>query len=296
MNARAPSAARSTWWLAAVTAGLLGGMSGQGEAQEASPMGQGQANIAVRADIKLSIKGTRATPPDRVQQLTDAVSAQMAAMRTCYFDLVNKRPTTVGAIAMRITLDPGGEPAQIETKETGGTDPDLTGCVKKAVAKAAFAKVTRPAAAVVTLEFDNTRAKGQGVMESRAAVADQVAVTDKAGGGFEATWKSLDGKVSFLVSSAKSKEAVEVVLRTLRDDYAGFADCRRRSEKDGKSPAGEIAVQLQLQRGGKANTKVGTSSVAHERAVPCVERVFKRISYQGAPAAQKVDLLMTWSG
>jgi hypothetical protein len=285
------------WVAAALTAALCGGAAGSGAAQEGGgPMGQGQASINVRADIKLAIKGTRATPPDRVQQLTDAVSEQMAAMRTCYHDLVAKRPTTVGSIAMRITLEQGGEPALIETKEAGGTDPDLTGCVQKAVAKAAFGKVTRPAAAVVTLEFDNTRAKGQEQMDSRAAVAEQVQVTERTDGGFEAGWKSNDGKVGFVVSSAKSKEAVEVVLRTLRDGYAGFADCRRRSEKDGKSPAGQIAVQLQLQRGGKAGAKVGSSTVAHERAVPCVERVLKRIEFQGAPPAQKVDVTMTWSG
>jgi hypothetical protein len=121
-------------------------------------------------------------------------------------------------------------------------------------------------------------------------------VTERAGGGFEASWKSLDGKVSFVVSSAKSKEAVEAVLRTLRDDYAGFADCRRRSEKDGKSPAGTTAIQIQLQRGGKANVKVGATTVAHERATPCIERAFKRIDFKSAPPAQKVDLEMTWSG
>jgi hypothetical protein len=288
---------RRSWVAAVIAVAGIGSTVGAALAQEGgSPMGQGQASINVRADIKLAIKGTRATPPDRVQQLTDAVSAQMAAMRSCYYDLVAKRPTTVGSIAMRITLEPGGGPAMIETKETGGTDADLTGCVQKAVSKAAFAKVTRPAAAIVTLEFDNTRAKGQEQMESRAAVAEQVQVTERADGGFEAAWKSNDGKVGFVASSAKSKEAVEVVLRTLRDGYAGFADCRRRSQKDGKSPAGEIAVQIQLQRGGKANTKVASSTVAHERAVPCVERVFKRIEFSGAPPAQKVDLKMTWSG
>ena len=288
--------ARRLWIAAWIVVGFGGSGLAAAQGGGGSPMGQGEASINVRADIKLAIKGTRATPPDRVQQLTDAVSEKMAAMRTCYYDLVAKRPTTVGSIAMRITLEQGSGPAVIETKETGGTDADLTGCVQKAVSKAAFGMVARPAAAIVTLEFDNTRAKGQEAMESRAAVAEQVHVTEKADGGFEASWKSIDGKVSFLVSSAKSKEAVEAVLRTLRDDYAGFADCRRRSEKDGKSPAGEIAVQIQLQRGGKSNAKVGTSSVAHERAVPCVERVFKRIDFEGAPAAQKVDLRITWSG
>jgi hypothetical protein len=155
-------------------------------------------------------------------------------------------------------------------------------------------KVPRPAAAIVTLQFDNTRARGQEAMEQRSAVADQVAVAER-GGGFEAEWKSGDGKVGFNVRSAKSSAAVEAVLRTLRDSYAGFADCRRRSEKDGKSPKGELEISLQLQHGGKAAGKVGGSTVAHERAVPCVERVLKRLKFDGAPAAQRVDVKVAFS-
>jgi hypothetical protein len=259
-----------------------------------SAMGQGEANINVRADIKMSIEGTRATPAERVQQLTDAVSQQLAPMRTCYYDLVAKRPTSVGALAIRITLDPGGGPPELELKETGGTEPALTKCVRKALEKAPLHKVPRPAAAIVTLQFDNTRARGQGVMEQRAAVADKVAVVER-DGGHEADWTSGDGKVAFNVRSAKSGEAVEAVLRTLRDSYAGFADCRRRSEKDGKSPKGELAVSLQLQRGGKGVAKIGSSTVAHERAVPCVERVLKRLKFTDAPGGQRVDVKVAFS-
>jgi len=259
-----------------------------------SGLGQGEANINVRADIKLDIKGTRSTPAERVDQLSDAVAKQLTAMRTCYSDLVAKRATAVGSIAMRITLEPGGKPA-IETKVSGDSDPKLTDCVKAALGHAAFAKVERPAAAIVTLDFDNTRAKGQAAMERRTAEADAVDVTERPDGGYEASWKSLDGKVTFSVGSAKSKEAVEVVLKSLRDSYAGFADCRRRSEKDGKSPAGELAVELQLQRGGKGAAQVKSSTVAHERAAPCVERVFKRIDFAGAPGGQRADVRVVFS-
>jgi hypothetical protein len=176
----------------------------------------------------------------------------------------------------------------------GGTEPALTKCVRKALDKAPLRKVPRPAAAIVTLQFDNTRARGQQAMEERSAVADKVAVVER-DGGLEADWKSGDGKVGFTVRSAKSSEAVEAVLRTLRDSYAGFADCRRRSEKDGKSPKGELEVRLQLQRGGKGVAKVGTSTVAHERAVPCVERVLKRLKFDGAPPAQRVDVKVAFS-
>lgn len=277
-----------------LSVGLWGGAAAAQDPGAGSPMGQGEANINVRADIKLSIQGTRATPAERVQQLTDAVSEQLAPMRTCYYDLVAKRPTSVGALAIRITLDPGGGPPDLELKELGGTEPALTKCVRKALEKAPLRKVPRPAAAIVTLTFDNTRARGQQAMEQRAAVADKVAVQER-DGGYEADWQSGDGKVAFNVRSPKSSDAVEAVLRTLRDSYAGFADCRRRSQKDGKSPKGELAVSLQLQRGGKAAGKVESSTVAHERAVPCVERVLKRLKFDGAPAAQRVDVKVAFS-
>lgn len=270
-------------------------LAGRAAAQDpaASPMGQGEANINVRADIKVGIQGTRATPADRVQLLTDAVTKQMTTMRGCYYDLVAKHPTTVGALAIRITLDPGEKPA-FELKEDGGSEPVLTKCVRKALEKAPLAKIPRPAAAIVTMTFDNTRAKGQQAMEQRAAVADKVEVVER-DGGYEANWQSGDGKVSFNVRSAKSSPAVEAALRTLRDSYAGFADCRRRSQKDGKSPKGELAVSVQLQHGGKAAAKVESSTVAHERAVPCVERVMKRLKFAGAPAAQRVDVKIAFS-
>jgi hypothetical protein len=261
-----------------------------------TPMGQGEANINVRSDVKLSIKGTRSTPTDRLQQLTDVITDQMPELRKCYRELIAKRPTTVGSIAIRVTLEQGNDPAQIEIKEVGGTEPDLTACVKRVVSRAPFKKVGRPAAAIATLEFENTRAKGQAEMEQRRETTERIDVRERGDGGYEAGWTSNDGKVGFVVGSTGSRDAVEASLRTLRDSFAGFADCRRRSEKGGLSPAGNLDVQLHLQHGGKSSAKVASSTVAHERAVPCVERVFKRLKFSDAPAGQRVEVRVTFGG
>jgi hypothetical protein len=261
-----------------------------------SGMGQGEANINVRSDVKLAIKGTRSTTTDRLQQLTDVVTDQMPELRKCYRELVAKRPTTVGSIAIRITLEQGSEPPQVEIKENGGTEPDLTGCVRRVLMRAPFKKVDRPAAAVATLEFENTRAKGQAEMEQRRETTERIDVRERADGGYEASWATNDGKVAFTVGSAGSREAVEAALRTLRDSFAGFADCRRRSEKGGLSPAGDLEVQLQLQRGGKSSAKIKSSTVAHERAVPCVERVFSRLKFADAPPGQRLDVRVAFGG
>jgi hypothetical protein len=262
---------------------------------DGSPMGQGQASINVRSDVTLGIKGERATPTARLQELTDIASAAMPELRKCYRDLVAKHPTTVGSLAIRVILEQGNAPPALEIKENGGTEPDLTACVRRVLERAPLRKVSRPAAAVLTLEFQNSRAKGEAEMQERKAAADRFDVREQ-DGGFAADWSSADGKVAFTASSA-SRGAVESALRTLRDAFAGFADCRRRSEKGGLSPAGVLDVQLQLQRGGRASGKVVSSTVAHERAVPCTERVLKGLRFDAAaPAGQRVRVLVKFSG
>lgn len=261
---------------------------------QGSPMGQGQASINVRSDVTLGIKGERATPAARLEQLTEIATSQMPDLRKCYRDLIAKHPTSVGSLSIRVTLEQGEQPPQLEIKENGGTEPDLTACVRRVLGRAPLNKVTRPAAALLTLEFQNSRAKGEREMQEQIAVSDRVDVRQQ-DGGFAADWTSVDSKVALTTHSA-SREAVEVTLRALRDAFAGFADCRRRSEKGGLSPAGVVEAELQLQRGGKVTAKVGTSTVAHERAVPCTERVLRGLHIDKAPAGQRVQIQVKFSG
>ncbi|MGD8858368.1 MAG: hypothetical protein PVI30_00050 [Myxococcales bacterium] len=250
-------------------------------------MGQGEALINVRSDVTLAIRSTRGTRTEHLRELTQVITDQMDAVRRCYRELVAKRPTTVGSLEMRVTLDPGEDP-KLKLEEHGGTDPELTACIKRIFARVPFRRhVTGPAAAVVTLEFQNTRAKGQATMTERQQESADVRVQEGPD-GFEATWTAPDGRVGFRVTSHESPQAVEATLRTLRKRFAGFLDCRRRAEKGGLSPAGEVVVEVRLQRGGKAAAKVKTSSVAHERAVPCVERAFRRLRFDDAPAGRRV--------
>lgn len=260
-----------------------------------SGMGQGEANINVRSDVKLSIKGTRGTSQANLEQLTDAIADQMPALRACYREVIAKRPTAVGGIAVRITLEAGKAPPVLEIKEVGGPEPEISACVRKVFEKAALAKVPRPAAAIATLEVSNSRAAGEAAMQERRVVTEAVNVREDGAGGYVAAWTTTDKEVSFEARSAGSKDAVEVVIRSLRDRFAGFLDCRRRARKGDLSPAGTIQAQLRLARGGDASTKVGASTVAHERAPICVEKAFSRVVYEGAPPGQKVDVTVTFS-
>lgn len=261
----------------------------------ASGMGQGEANINVRSDVKLAIKGTAGTSQANLELLTDALADQMPALRACYREIIAKRPTTVGGIAVRITLEQGKGPSKIEIKEVAGPEPEISACVRKVLEKAPLSKLPRPAAAIATMDVSNSRAAGEAVMQERRAVTEAVDVKADPGGGFMAEWTTTDKEVSFAARSASSKEAVEVAIRSLRDRFAGFLDCRRRARKGDLSPGGTVQAQLRLARGGEASIKMGESTVAHERAPICVENALKRVTFEGAPPAQKVDVTVTFS-
>jgi hypothetical protein len=259
-----------------------------------SGMGQGQASINVRSDVKMEIKGTAGTSTANLEQLTEAVVDQMPNLRACYREVIATRPTTVGGLAVRVTLAAGKAPAKLEFKEIDGPEPELTTCVRKVLEKAPLSKLPRPAAAIATLALSNSRAKGQEVMQERRAIAEKIDPVAQGDGTFAASWITTDRDVSFSVRS-KSKEAVEAVTGGLRDRFAGFLDCRRRARKGDLSPGGDIEASLRLARGGEASAKVGKSTVAHERAPICVERTLGKLTFEGAPAGQRVDVTVTFA-
>jgi len=256
-------------------------------------MGQGEANINVRSDVKLAINGTAGTSQANLEALTDAIADQMPALRACYREIIAKRPTTVGGIAVRITLEAGKGKPLVEIKEVAGPEPEISACVRKVFEKAPLSKVPRPAAAVAALDVSNSRAAGEAVMQERRAITEVIDVRSD-GGGFVAEWTTTDKEVSFAARSG-SKEAVEAVIRSLRDRFAGFLDCRRRARKGDLSPGGTLEAQLRLARGGDASTKMGATTVAHERAPICVENALKRVKFEGAPAGQKADVTITFA-
>jgi hypothetical protein len=269
-----------------------------GAAQEVTEagMGQGEAAIGVRSDVTLAIEGARSTPANRLEQITDATTDRLADLRRCYRELASKRPTAAGGVAVRVTLEPDKKPARLEIKEQPGTDPEVTGCVKRELEKVAWRKVERPAAALITFEFQNSRAKGEQEMAERRQVAEHVEIHSRERGGYEASWATPEGEVSFLVSNPATRDGIEPVLRKLRDAFAGFADCRRRSEQGGRSPAGSLEVELALVPRGKHRAKVASSSVAHPRAIPCVERVLGGLRFDGASSSHPLAVRVTFGG
>jgi hypothetical protein len=256
-------------------------------AQSDDSMGQGQASIAVRSDVKLSVKGTGGTTSERLSKLGQAVADQMGEIRACYRKQVATSPTVIAALRVRITLDKGDRPSLELTDSAAPADAaatsskELNGCVSRALEKGHYKDVGRPAAALLALEFDNSRARGQAQMVERKSELGRAEAHDDANGKRRGVWSSDGGQLKFTVEAAASlpADAVDLVVRGFQGGYAAFLDCRRKCEKGGTSPEGDIDAELSLDRQGRSTVRLGTITVAHERAPACAERAFKRLQF-----------------
>jgi hypothetical protein len=258
-----------------------------------SGMEQGQAAINVRSDVKLGIKGTGGTTSERLAKLGEAVSAQMGEIRSCYRKQVATSPEVIGNLRAQVSLADRGDP-KVAIEEGPAIAPSLSKCVTRAIESAKWGSVGRPAAAVLSLEFDNTRARGQALMNEREASASRVSVVDGPDGSKQATFATDGNEVTVTVTgnAKQSRENVELIVRAFHVGYAGFLDCRRRCEKGGLSPEGDIEAELALDARGKANIKIGRITVAHERAPICAERAFSRLTFDKPGAPVKASVLV----
>lgn len=258
-----------------------------------NPMGQGEAAINVRSDVKLGIKGTGGTPSERLAKLGQAVGDRMPEIRGCYRKLTANAPEIAGGLQLKLTLEPTGKPKVEVTNTEGGAD-ELVKCVSKVLRDAPYKDVGRPAAAFLKLEFDNSRAKGQVEMNAKQAAISQVAVQDRGDGAKQASWSTQDSEVRFTVTADPGAPAgtVELIMRGFHSGYAGFLDCRRKCEKGGVSPEGDIEAQLDLDRNGKPRVKLGTITVAHARAPVCSAKAFSHTKFEKPPKPLRAQIVV----
>jgi hypothetical protein len=260
-------------------------------------MGQGEANISVRSDVTLSVKGTGGTSSERLAKLGQAVSDQMGEIRTCYRTLVKDTPEVMGKLRFKLRLDKENEkdkkPELEVLDQSAGSEP-LIKCVTQVIGKGKYTEVGRPASAFLAMTFDNSRARGQAEMQQRAAKLAHVDVRDTLSGLREANWATEGDAVKFRVRAAPTEpaDAVGVVMNWIRRNYAAFLDCRRRSEQGGKSPEGDIEIEVNVDAKGQAKVKYGTITVEHARARTCTEPLFKKLPFDkpSAPLATRLDI------
>jgi hypothetical protein len=254
-------------------------------------MGQGQAAIAVRSDVKLGIKGTGGTTSERLAKLGQAVGDQMGDIRACYRKQIAGSPELIGALRVRIALDKSDKP-QVELTEQSAGSKELTACVSRALEKGHYHDVGRPAAALLSLEFDNSRARGQAEMVERQTQLGHADAHAASNGGQIGSWSSDGGQLKFTVQTEQAAPAgaLDLVIRGFQAGYAAFLDCRRKCEKGGASPEGDIEAELSIDGKARATTHLGKISVAHERAPACAERAFKRVRFDKPQAPVRAQV------
>jgi hypothetical protein len=260
-------------------------------AAQSGDMGQGEAAIAVRSDVKLSVKGTGGTPTERLAKLGQAVSDQMGEIRGCYRKQVASSPEVMGTLRLRLGLEKDKKPV-VEVLDRSGASETLLTCVQDILTRAKYTDVGRPAAALLSLAFENSRARGQAQMEQGAAAMAHSDVQMKADGAREAAWSTDGDQVRFTVRAEPDapQGTVQTLIQGFKRGYAGFLDCRRKCEQGGLSPEGDIAADLSLDAKGKLAIKLGTITVKHQRAPGCSERAFKRVTFDRPEAPIKAQV------
>lgn len=261
----------------ALPVGVAGAQAG-GVAE--SGLQQGEVAVSVRSEVRLAIKGIRATLSDRLNGMTREVSAQMPAVRACYSKLVAKRPATVGGVRAEIVLEADSRRVEVEVTEVDGSDRELTACIEKLLRALPFREVERPAAAEVTLSFDNTRARGQAQLEEHQAEFS-VDVSRGADGTAAGQWATDGGAIVFIAKATgeTGPDLVRAVLTGIRAGFSGFLDCHRRAGRKGMNPVGEIDLSVRASRGGDlVGSAIRVAIQDTQRTPTCVEKAISRVA------------------
>ncbi|MBN1652209.1 MAG: hypothetical protein JXA30_00375 [Deltaproteobacteria bacterium] len=260
-----------------------------------SGMEQGEATVAVRSDISLAIRGTGGTTKSNLNALGEAIRSRISSLKSCYGELIEKSPIVVGKLQLILDFSDEAKHPKLDFSDAKEVVPALQACIRKSLGKATLKPENRPAAAVITLDFSNTRARGQQMLESRAMQSEKqriIDVKENDAGMLESEWSSIDGKLSFVVTAdtSVSKQTVADVQGVLRSHVGRFLDCRRRSSKGGVSPAGEAVLDVRIQSGGDASMRIRSISIAHQRASICIEGVFRKLKFNKSPKPFRVTI------
>lgn len=246
------------------TSSDLGGVAESG-------MEQGEASVATRSDVTVSLESVPGTSGARVAVLGRAVSGAMTEVRACYAQALERAPTTHGLLRLRLDLPARGRGATSVLADVV-QEQGLLRCVSALLEGLSLDPTMRPASVVVVLDFDNTVAQGAPEVARRQRAAEAVDVTRE---GDRPTARDGASGVSFEVRGAAgaSDEEVADAIRVLRSALPGMLDCRRRAGRRGQSPAGVIPLTLPLRAATAPAPSVGRGATVRDpRAAACVAR------------------------
>ncbi len=254
-------------------------------------MGQGEARITSRSDVRLSMESMPGTGGGAMAHLGHGVGAQMARLRHCYEERVEQDPTVTGTLRLRFLLDERGRP-HIEVDQDGVNDAAVLRCMTRILERLDTGELTRPTHAVVVFELANTAARGVEESAERAREVQAVALTTDADGNPAASGGSGNGRVHFTLTGhgSDSAPAVSAAYRALMTTVPGLLDCRRHSGRHGRSPGGDLTGAVQIHGGRRPAARITRSTVPNERTQRCVNRVLRHIEQRPPSGNGRVSL------
>ncbi len=237
-----------------------------------------------------SVPGTSAT---RLALLGRAVGASMGTIRGCYENVVEQRPAVAGRLRIRVALGERGAPT-IDVVEDGASDAELVRCVTRAISGQPMDDASRPATAIIVLEFANTAAAGATESARRVEEASEVAIAREEG---RPTASGEASGVRFVVRGAGDApdESVAEAFRVLRSQIAGMLDCRRRASRREMDPTGQIDLRMSMRQGRAPEMTIVRSTVRDERAPTCLERALERPQRRPQSARGPFDIEVHFS-
>jgi hypothetical protein len=271
----------------AVTASRGTGVAGSG-------MAQGTASITTRSDVTLSLDSDRGTSGTKLQAIGHAVGRKMSDIRACYAQATANDPTVTGQLHLRIAVDAGAAAPSLEVRTDTLNEDALRQCVLRALRAVDLSSVERPAAALVSLEFANTAARGARAVQ-QARTEQTASVTIDPTGRANASGGTGEREVGYAVSAdddATAPEVVAAVHRALGDGLAGLLDCRRRAGRRA-SPAGAITLTAEVGSSLRRTATV-SSTVADPGAPRCVERALESLALPSGHAGGRVRVTVTF--
>ncbi|MFW5920673.1 MAG: hypothetical protein ACOCUS_02445 [Polyangiales bacterium] len=268
----------------------LGGLALAGTAL-AQDMDTDETSVTSRSDVQIRIDSLPGTSGQRLKDLAGAIGGQMRAVRQCYAEVVEERPTVEGELSMKVKLPKKGG-AQVSVDEDDTDDRPLLRCVRGALDDGSYDEVDRPAGAKAILTFRNSAAEGASRTAERRKKERQVNIELNAEGEPEAEGGTPDGRVRFTVVGGSRDDAQQVaaVYRGVRSSLPSLLDCRRRSGVRNMSPVGELELRMRVSRRGRARARTTKNTLeAGKRASRCVERAVRQMRFK-REAAGTVEL------
>lgn len=244
-----------------------------------SGMDQGEASVASRSDVQVSVESGVGTHRSRLEEVSKPIQDHVDTFRGCYQKAITKQVSTQGMLTIDVRIAAKStrlEPAVV--KDTVKNE-SLTACMLKALKPIRVAPSPADSLVHVNIELANSAAHGVAVTTARREAIAAASVKTSAAGELVARGATGGREVSFEITGDKNpadKKALASMETIVKERIGGLLDCRRKAAKK-QSPKGEIVLNLQMSPTAPKSVVVESSTVVDPKAATCATTVVRKV-------------------